>query len=153
MWNLYSVPLPTPGRKPSQIRDSSRGHSACASSAQSLNEPITDTCSAFGAHTEKHVPATPLRITGCAPNFLERWKCDPSLNRYKSSLLSTVSSDATVAAPSFLFMLVPRWLSRVACRRFQDFTQTADRDPHPVRPVVEFVADLVHDFFQKVRIQ
>ena len=58
-WYLYRVPGSTPGIKSSQVPVATRWDMGCAIALQPLNEPLTDTASAAGAHTEKTVPRTP----------------------------------------------------------------------------------------------
>ena len=62
---LYIAPCLTPGMKPSQMPDASRGWSWFAVRFQPLKSPITHTLSALGAHTANVAPS-PLR---CAPSF------------------------------------------------------------------------------------
>src|SRR3990172_9058104 len=74
--------------------DLSLGRSACPSWLQSLKAPMTHTRSASGAHTAKYVPSTPPAVMGWAPSFSYRRRCVPSLNRYRSSWPSSVTSPA-----------------------------------------------------------
>src|SRR6266478_10066588 len=69
IWNLYNVPLSTPGIKPSQIPDEPRACSGWDCGFQPLKPPITDTRRALGAQTLKTAPLVPLDSTRCAPIF------------------------------------------------------------------------------------
>ena len=46
--------------------------------SQPFQSPITETDSAFGAHTENVVPATPPTVPGCEPSTDERLPWVPS---------------------------------------------------------------------------
>ena len=56
-------------------RDGERG---ALDESQPFQSPITETDSAFGAHTEKVVPATPETVPGCEPSTEARLPCVPS---------------------------------------------------------------------------
>ncbi len=66
-WYLYSAPCPTPGMKPSQMPDCSRGTSLFESRFQPLKSPMTLTQSALGAQTANDVPSGSLEMW--APSF------------------------------------------------------------------------------------
>jgi hypothetical protein len=52
-----------------EMPDDPTGASGCADSFQPLKSPVTDTRSAFGAHTAKLVAGAPPTLRGCAPSF------------------------------------------------------------------------------------
>src|SRR5919197_5609583 len=83
-WNLYRAPWLTPGANPSQIPEWPRERRGCERGSHPLKSPITDTASAFGAHTAKYVPAVSPAERGWAPSRSASPAWVPSLNRYKS---------------------------------------------------------------------
>src|SRR6476661_3990997 len=95
-WYLYRAPWRTPGTKPSQIPDCSRGCSWLVALSHELKSPITLTESAFGAQTAKVAPSGSAER--CAPSFSYRWPCVPSLNRCRSKGVS--NEGAIMRAPS-----------------------------------------------------
>ena len=68
-----------PGTKPSQIPESATGASGWLVRSHPLKSPITETASAFGAHTANVVPATPATVRGCDPSTEARLPWVPSL--------------------------------------------------------------------------
>ena len=52
-WYLYSEPAPTPGMNPSQMPDWTRCRKGWRPLSQPLKSPVTQICSASGAHTAK----------------------------------------------------------------------------------------------------
>src|SRR5262249_26577848 len=81
----------TPGTTLSQMPDRSRGRSGWRVGSQSLKSPMTERCSAFGAHTAKYTPPS----TGCAPSFSQRRWGGPSLERERAWSLSRVGASGT----------------------------------------------------------
>src|SRR2546423_8734143 len=91
-WNLYSAPLGTPGANPSQIPDPPRDLSGWVRGPHELKSPITQAESAFGAHTAKYVPVVPPASSRWAPTLSASPACVPSLNKYRSSSATRVTS-------------------------------------------------------------
>ena len=79
-------PATSPGTARSRCPNCPTGSSASAPRVQPLPAPSTDTRCALGAHTEKRTPSG----STWAPRRSYRRKCRPSLNRWRSSEVSTV---------------------------------------------------------------
>src|SRR5450759_1282667 len=97
----------------------------------------------------------------CEPSlsYSRRWL--PSLNKNRSSSVSSEKSYRTFVAavaalpprPSIVSLTSSSFPARASRRFLQQLHDAGQRDPHPVRTVVQLVCDLVERLLQKKRIE